>query len=60
VGDDGALSLDGVVLSADGQTRLSARGQSRIDDAANLGGEVAARLLEAGAADLVSGSRTGR
>jgi hydroxymethylbilane synthase len=56
---DGALRLDAVVLSADGRQRIADFGQGSIDDAPRLGGEVAARLIAAGASELIRQSRAG-
>ncbi|MEX0979014.1 MAG: hydroxymethylbilane synthase, partial [Pirellulales bacterium] len=54
---DGSLRLDAVVLSADGRQRIADSGQGSIDDAPRLGGEVAARLIAAGASELIRQSR---
>jgi hydroxymethylbilane synthase len=55
----GELHLDAVVLSADGRQRLAASGHGASDEASRLGGEVAAKLLALGAADLIARSRRG-
>ncbi len=53
----GRLRLDGVVLSADGRQRLVAHADSRPEDAARLGQQVAADLLNQGAAALIAATR---
>src|SRR5262245_5937531 len=55
--EKGQLLLDSVVLSPDGKKRLSASGSDRVADAAALGRNVAANLLEQGAAELIAASR---
>jgi hydroxymethylbilane synthase len=47
--DSGELTLEAVVLSADGRQRLIASGQSAPNDAEKLGREVAEKLLQQGA-----------
>lgn len=54
-GEGGTLSLDAVVLSADGRQRISARETAALTDAAGLGTRVADRLLELGAQALIRG-----
>jgi hydroxymethylbilane synthase len=49
----GTLSLEAVVLSADGRQRISTRETSAMTDAAGLGTRVADRLLELGAQALL-------
>jgi hydroxymethylbilane synthase len=49
----GQISLEAVVLSADGRQRIVARDESASDDAAGLGARVADRLLELGAEALI-------
>jgi hydroxymethylbilane synthase len=53
----GRLVLDAVVLSPDGQRRLAASGSTDIAAAVALGQQVAADLLDQGAADLIAASR---
>jgi hydroxymethylbilane synthase len=55
--DDGSLRLDAVVLSADGRQRIADFAQGSIDDAPRFGAEVAARLIAAGASELIRQSR---
>lgn len=55
----GQMRLDAVVLSADGRQRIADFAASSIDAARRLGGEVAARLIEAGARELIRQSRAG-
>lgn len=52
-----ALRLDAAVLAVDGSEKLVASGTADADSAAELGGEVAARLLDQGAARLIAGAR---
>ncbi|MCA9179527.1 MAG: hydroxymethylbilane synthase [Planctomycetales bacterium] len=51
------LILEAVVLSHDGQRRVHAVGVASLDDAEQLGGDVAAKLLDAGAAELIGAAR---
>ncbi len=51
------LMLDAVVLSPDGQQRLAHRSSAAIDQAEQLGADVAAALLRQGAAELISAAR---
>lgn len=53
----GQLQLDAVVLSGDGQTRISATQSGRPADAVALGRRVAEELLSQGAAELIEISR---
>jgi len=53
----GRLVLDAVVLSPDGQRRLTANGSMDVAAAVTLGQQVAAELLQQGAADLIAASR---
>ena len=53
----GRLVLDAVVLSPDGQRRLTASGPSDVAAAVTLGQQVAAELLQQGAAELIAASR---
>lgn len=55
----GRLLLDAVVLSADGQSRLTASGSGSAADAIVVGQRVAADLLAQGAADLIAAVRAG-
>jgi hydroxymethylbilane synthase len=55
--ENGRLRLDAVVLSPDGKQRLSASGESILEEAEQLGGQVAEELLSQGAAALIAGSR---
>ncbi len=55
--EEGHLALDAVVLDHRGRKRLSAQGVAAIKDASGLGAEVAGRLLNDGAAELIAGSR---
>jgi hydroxymethylbilane synthase len=50
---NGGLDMQAVVMSADGSTVLRARGRGTPADARRLGGDVAAELLRAGAAELI-------
>lgn len=54
---DGRLQLSGVVLSGNGQHRLSAEATRAAGEPAELGAEVAALLLAQGAAALIDASR---
>jgi hydroxymethylbilane synthase len=47
------LDMQAVAMSADGSTVLRARGRGTLADARRLGGDVAAELLRAGAAELI-------
>lgn len=53
------LSLDGVVLSGDGQHKISAAAAGRPDDAVSIGQQVADELLVQGASELIAASREG-
>ncbi len=53
----GVLRLDAAVLSQDGKQRLSFSKQSSASDAEQLGRDVAATLLEQGAAELIAAAR---
>ena len=55
--NDGTLHLDGVVLSHDGARRLAASSVTTPEDAAHLGEEVAAKLIDLGADELIAASR---
>ncbi|MBT4864983.1 MAG: hydroxymethylbilane synthase, partial [Planctomycetaceae bacterium] len=55
--DSGRLSLEAVVLSADGEQRLTAKGERDSAEASALGKEVAESLLKQGAAALIAGER---
>lgn len=59
VADDAALKLAAVVLSGDGQKRISGDGAGRPEDAARIGRQVADELLAQGAAELIASSRGG-
>lgn len=52
--DAGRLSMEAVLLSADGKQRLVAEGEAGADAAEALGKQVAAELLNAGGAALVA------
>jgi hydroxymethylbilane synthase len=54
---DGVLSLDGAVFSPDGSQTLRAEASGPEGDPAALGREVANRLLERGAAELIERAR---
>jgi hydroxymethylbilane synthase len=54
--DSGRLSLEAVVLSADGKQRLTAKGDCDSAEARALGEHVANSLLEQGAAALIAGT----
>jgi hydroxymethylbilane synthase len=56
---DQRLYLDAAVLSADGVTRLGASVSGDVGSAAALGEEAAGQLIEQGAAELITGARTG-
>ena len=56
---DGDLRLDAVVLSPDGSQRIEASSVSALDRAESLGEEVASKLLEQGAEQLILQSRVG-
>lgn len=58
--DEGRLTLHAVVLSADGRQRLEASGTAESDDAGKLGAQIAAELIENGAAELIDKSRPTR
>lgn len=53
----GQLALDGVVLTGDGSHRIAAAGTGSPDQAEQIGVEVAERLLDEGAADLLASCR---
>ena len=55
--DDGMLHLDGVVLSHDGARRLAISSVGPSEDASQLGEEVAAKLIDLGADELIAASR---
>ena len=57
--DNAALKLEAVVLSGDGQRRISAEGAGRPEDAIRIGEQVADELLLQGAAELIASSREG-
>lgn len=59
-GDGAELTLEGVVLSPDGQTRLVATATGPSDDPLRLGREVAERLQSLGAADVIAAAREQR
>jgi len=54
------LLLEAVVLNADGTRRLNAQQSGALNEAASIGQQVAERLLENGAADLISAARQGK
>jgi len=54
------LLLEAVVLNADGTRRLEARQLASLNEAYQLGKQVAEQLLEQGAADLINASRQGK
>ncbi len=56
--EGGRLQLDAVVLSENGECRLSARGEAPLSGAVELGHCVAAALLDQGAAKLIVESRS--
>ncbi|REK17978.1 MAG: hydroxymethylbilane synthase [Planctomycetota bacterium] len=56
--DEGKLFLQAVVLSADGQQRLTADGVAALDEAVDLGQQVAKRLIADGALELIRQSRS--
>ncbi|HZL87349.1 MAG TPA: hydroxymethylbilane synthase [Pirellulaceae bacterium] len=51
------LTLEGVVLSGDGQRKISAAAAARSEDAVRIGQQVADELLVQGASDLIAASR---
>jgi hydroxymethylbilane synthase len=53
----GQLALDGVVLTDDGSQRIAAANTGPPDQAEQIGAEVAGRLLNDGAADLIASCR---
>ena len=57
--DNAVLKLEAVVLSGDGQRRISAEGAGRPEDAIRIGEQVADELLLQGAAELIASSRDG-
>jgi len=54
---DGALTLDGVVLAADGSDEIRCGVTGPVADAADLGRGLAAQMLSAGAAGLLGAAR---
>jgi hydroxymethylbilane synthase len=54
---DGQLRLDAVVVSVDGRRRLAASQSAAPQDALRLGSEVARRLIDDGATELIAQSR---
>lgn len=52
--DDGALHLVATVVSVDGVRAVTARGHGTMADAAALGRQVAAQLIEKGAAEILA------
>lgn len=54
---EGTLTLDAVVLSADGKQRLEATASGAADTAVAIGQEAARKLLDQGAADLIDAAR---
>ena len=58
--DAAVLKLAAVVLSGDGQRRISADAAGRPEDAARIGEQVAEELLVQGAAELIASSRVER
>jgi hydroxymethylbilane synthase len=59
IAEDGALRLDAVALSADGQTRVAAQAVGEMADAASVGRQAAEKLLAQGADGLIRASRAG-
>jgi hydroxymethylbilane synthase len=57
--DGDQLLLEAVVLSGDGRQRIAASGRAPVEDALQLGREVAEQLLSQGAAQLIQQSREG-
>ncbi len=55
--ENDTLNLDGVVLSADGQSRISATATDAPEQAIQIGQNVAQRLLDDGAAKLIASAR---
>jgi len=55
--ETGQLTLDGVVLTSDGSQRIAATSSGSLNNAERIGEEVADRLLDEGAADLMASSR---
>jgi hydroxymethylbilane synthase len=55
--EKGRLRLSGAVFAPDGSRRLSDEGEGPVENAEALGREVARRLLEGGAADLIALAR---
>jgi hydroxymethylbilane synthase len=55
--EGGRLALDAVVLSPDGRQRLVASGSTETAAAAALGEQLAAKLLEQGAGELIAAAR---
>jgi porphobilinogen deaminase len=51
------LALDGVVLTDDGSQRIAAANTGPPEQAEQIGAEVAKRLLDEGAANLIATSR---
>jgi hydroxymethylbilane synthase len=56
--EDSVLKLEAVVLSGDGQRRISADAAGRPEDAIHIGEQVAEELLVQGAAELIASSRS--
>ncbi len=54
--EEDSLQLEAVVLSSDGQQRLSANGTSAAEDFERLGGQVAQDLMKQGAIALIASS----
>jgi hydroxymethylbilane synthase len=52
-----ALSLEGVVVSGDGQRKISAAAAGLAEDAVGIGQQVADELLVQGAGELIAASR---
>jgi hydroxymethylbilane synthase len=52
------LRLDGVVLSVDGRQRLMASAVGASTDAEKVGKDVARKLIDQGAAQLIAAART--
>ena len=54
-----SVVLDGVVMQANGETRLHATGSDSCDNAGDLGVHIAEQLLAQGAAELINAAREG-
>ncbi|MCA9014261.1 MAG: hypothetical protein KDA77_02910, partial [Planctomycetaceae bacterium] len=52
--ENNKLALEAVVLSADGQERITATSSGAFEEATEIGIQVAQKLLEAGAGRLIS------